>query len=258
MIAAGEVNDLEINAFIDGELAEEEAERVRDALSASEAVRERTKAYSLQSELLHTAYDPILRHPLPEPIAALLVRPPRAVPSVILTRIAAMALIGVGAAGVGYLAANFSFSNDSARAAQLALTAQQAHAQFVDDPQHPVEVAGTDRDGLSDWLGRRLGVELSVPDLTDIGYRLVGGRMLAEGASPAAFIMYEDTKGKRVTLFIEKWKGSDNIEIRGTVAPGVASYYWVEKPLVCAVTGGLEIAQLKSVAERLYKSLDNS
>ena len=44
--------------------------------------------------------------------------------------------------------------------------------------RHPVEVPGSERAHMTQWLSKRLGSELRVPDLQSIGLKLVGGRLL--------------------------------------------------------------------------------
>ena len=45
------------------------------------------------------------------------------------------------------------------------------------------------------WLSKRLGRPLVVPDLAAVGFRLMGGRLLPAEDGPAAQFMYETGKG---------------------------------------------------------------
>ena len=44
---------------------------------------------------------------------------------------------------------------------------------------HPIEVAATERDHLAQWLSNRLSRSVTPPALDALGYRLIGGRLLA-------------------------------------------------------------------------------
>ena len=56
--------------------------------------------------------------------------------------------------------------------------ALEAYKLYVVEVRHPVEVPGSERAHLTQWLSKRLGSELRIPDLQSIGLKLVGGRLL--------------------------------------------------------------------------------
>ena len=47
----------------------------------------------------------------------------------------------------------------------------------VVEVRHPVEVPGSERTHMTQWLTKRLGYEQRIPDLQSIGLKLVGGRL---------------------------------------------------------------------------------
>ena len=57
--------------------------------------------------------------------------------------------------------------------------ALDAYRLYVVEVRHPVEVPGNERPHLTQWLSKRLGTELRIPDLQSIGLKLVGGRLAA-------------------------------------------------------------------------------
>jgi anti-sigma factor RsiW len=50
---------------------------------------------------------------------------------------------------------------------------------------HPVEVSATDRH-LAEWIAKRLGRDLRIPDLSALNFTLLGGRILPAGQNIAA------------------------------------------------------------------------
>jgi anti-sigma factor RsiW len=88
----------------------------------------------------------------------------------------------------------------------MSLLQQQAmasHAVYADDRRHPIEVAAAERDHLSQWLSNRLRRSVVPPDLSPLGYRLLGGRLLAtEHGGAAALFVYDDSKGDRLTVLL--------------------------------------------------------
>ncbi len=67
--------------------------------------------------------------------------------------------------------------------------ALDAYKLYVVEVRHPVEVPGSERAHMTQWLSKRLGYELRIPDLQSIGLKLVGGRLLP-GANGAAGVLY--------------------------------------------------------------------
>ena len=76
-----------------------------------------------------------------------------------------------------------------------------AHRTFSVETRHPVEVGANEEAHLVQWLSKRLGHRLIVPDLGALGFRLIGGRLLPADSGPAAWFMYEDGKGTRLSCY---------------------------------------------------------
>ena len=106
------------------------------------------------------------------------------------------------------------------------------------------------------WLTRRLGVEVPPPDLTGLGYRLVGGRLVAGNEKPMALIMYETADKQRLTL---QWRKNDpktsEAAFRYAVESGVGVFYWVDANCVYALTGDLDRARLLAIAHIVHGQL---
>ena len=52
------------------------------------------------------------------------------------------------------------------------------------------------------WLSKRLGTQLKIPQLSGLGFNLVGGRLLPGDQGPVAQFMYQDAQGQRLTLYV--------------------------------------------------------
>src|SRR6202158_4757860 len=79
--------------------------------------------------------------------------------------------------------------------------ALDAHRLYVVEVRHPVEVPGSERTHLQQWLTKRCGWEVRAPELAATGLELVGGRLLPGPAGPASFLMYESASGERFTVY---------------------------------------------------------
>ena len=118
-----------------------------------------------------------------------------------------------------------------------------AHTVFTPEVRHPVEVAATEEQHLVTWLGKRLGQSIKAPALSQAGFKLVGGRLLSDRAEPAAQLMYEDSKGRRLTLFIRR-ESRESTSFQFLSHDGVQAFYWIDRPLAYALVGKVSREEL--------------
>ncbi len=133
-----------------------------------------------------------------------------------------------------------------------------AHAVFVPEKRHPVEVAAADQAHLVQWLSRRLGTPLKAPVLTDRGYSLLGGRLLPGEGVPRAQFMYENAQGARVTLYVAVFAPGQApvpTSFRSVHDGANESFYWVEDHFGYALSGELAAAELQVLAREVYAQL---
>jgi len=134
--------------------------------------------------------------------------------------------------------------------------AMGAHKVFVAEVRHPVEVPAAQEAHLVAWLSKRLGTKLRAPDLLDAGYSLVGGRLLAEGARPAAQFMYEKKDGKRLTVYVRGLQDTKDTSFRFASKAGVSAFYWVEEAFAYALIAPVDRARLITIANKVYRDLE--
>ena len=84
------------------------------------------------------------------------------------------------------------------------MDALEAHRLYVVEVRHPVEVPGSERSHLQQWLTKRCGWDVRAPELAAAGLKLVGGRLLPGPSGPASFLMYESASGERFTIYTAK------------------------------------------------------
>ena len=133
--------------------------------------------------------------------------------------------------------------------------ALDAHKLYVVEVRHPVEVTGAERPHLLQWLSKRLGYELRMPDLEQIGLKLVGGRLLPGPIGPAAFFMYEGASGERFTIYCAR-TDSPQTAMRYRTGERFAAFYWVERGLAYVVSGPTDRERLLKVAQAAYEQID--
>ena len=141
-----------------------------------------------------------------------------------------------------------------------------AHAVYAPEVRHPVEVnvaQGTateqraQEEHLSRWLGKRLDMPVPLFDLRAQGFELVGGRLLPDASGPSAQLMYQNSGGQRVTVYLRKPEAGANTAFRFQRDGDLGLFYWIEDGFGCALVGKLPREQLLALAEAVYKQSED-
>ena len=134
-----------------------------------------------------------------------------------------------------------------------------AHAVYTPEVRHPVEVGSAQEDHLVQWLSKRLGRPLKLPQLQTQGYELVGGRLLPGSDGARAQFMYQNAQGARVTLYLgttpEAVGTGQGTEFRYSSDGPVPSFYWVDDGFAYALSGTLTRADLLLLARQVHQQL---
>ena len=142
-------------------------------------------------------------------------------------------------------------------AATFPMRAARAHLVYAPEVRHPVEVDATQQEHLVKWLSKRLALDLKVPLLTAEGFELLGGRLLPGPEGPVAQFMYQDSAGKRLTLYVSKPNRADQpAAFRYAQEGPVAVFYWIDRECGYALSGELDRATLTRVATAVYRQLE--
>ena len=196
------VTEAELHAHVDGLLPEARRVEVEAYLAEHGEDAARVAAWREQNVALRAWFDPVLVESLParvrRPALARRVRP--------LLRYAAVAgWIALGGVGGWYLH-DYNVAK-SADTVAFARRAAIAHIVYSPEVRHPVEVGADQEAHLVAWLSKRIGGSLKVPHLAQVGYQLVGGRLLPGNQGPVAQFMFQDGSGQRLTLYVRNGAG---------------------------------------------------
>lgn len=252
MTATKMIENWALNAYVDGELDAAERDAVDKLLMEDAGARETVEAYRRQNQSMKQAYEGVLAEPVPAMLtSAVANRRSWARP---LMNVAAALLLVLFAAAAGWFVAE----NPSAlRVQTLANSAISAHEVYASEVKHPVEVAASDLDDLEAWLSKRVGVEFTAPDLSEQGYTLLGGRLLAVSDHPAAQLMYEDDAKKRITIFLAANAGEDESALRVQHKGAVIACYWLNEKLAFAMVGEMDEDAMMRLARIVYDSFES-
>jgi anti-sigma factor RsiW len=259
-MSMGRPDEATLHAWVDGELAPARASEVAQWLAENPDEAARMAAIQAQCASLQALHAQVLDEPAPLQLRRALHRRlqwqwPHA--------LAAGLMLGMGL-GIGYGLGGRGHADVPTQARAVPAFAREAvaaHAVYVPEQRHPVEVAAQQQVHLVQWLSKRLGVPLKVPVLDTLGYHLVGGRLLpGEAGQSRAQFMYEDAAGQRVTLYVsvlpEKGGVAAPAAFQWTEEGATHGFYWVDGHQGYAVSAALPRDRLHALAEAIYRQLD--
>jgi anti-sigma factor RsiW len=260
----------EMHAIVD-QPSSEKRRQVLEALSRDDPqTAEAIAAWVEQRSQLQALHQAVLSEPIPPSLRQAAERLSRQQQD----REANWRLVGKAASvflafGLGWIA-NSQLTGIQASSPQLARGIAQrefvrqagfAHSVYMPEKRHPVEVTASDQDHLVQWLSKRVGRPLKVPQLSSMGYELVGGRLLPGDVGARAQFMFQDAQGQRITMYlgaIDQKAGpvnNDETGFRYESGGGVPSFYWVDKGFGYALTGQIDREGLMALATLVYQQL---
>jgi len=247
------VTDSELHAYVDGQLNLSRRAEVEAYLAEHPEAQARVDEYQMLNQALHRLYDPALKEPIPSGLVR--AASPRRWPGMAVRAAVAAGWMLFGGVIGGLLIHETGVEERSSLvAAHLVRPAAFAHAVYVPEILHPVEVPGDQEAHLVKWLSKRLHTPLQAPNLSGLGYELVGGRLLPSSDRMAAQFMYEDNAGNRVTLYIRRgaWENTETA-FRYAREGNVGMFYWIDGPMGYALVGELEKSRLLRLAELVVR-----
>jgi len=257
--AASALTNDDLHAYADGQLSPERAAEVGTALEHEPELAARVTDIRQQNARMRDALDPWMNEALPRALVDA-ARPPRSrrdrgtrlVWMASSFAAAASLLIGVG---LGWQLRAEMFQQAGTPVTfprQAAIT----HALYASDANRPVEIWANEEDRMVRWLSKRLSFPLHAPNLNDVGFALVGGRLVAGNEKPGALFMYENADKQRISLLVRKDADpTRETAFRYALENGVGVFYWVDDSCGYALSGNLDRAQLLSVARVVYGQL---
>ncbi|MBW0172052.1 MAG: anti-sigma factor family protein [Hydrogenophaga sp.] len=264
------LTDAEINALIDGQVHGAERAALQERLQHDEAARERLANWQTQRGALQGLHRELLDAPLPAALHEAAHRMNGSHQRIVgWQRWGGLAASVVLAFSAGWLGrghwppASGLHSNTLAALPTFARDAAVAHAVYSPETRHPVEVSAAEQAHLVQWLSRRIGKTLKVPELQAQGYSLVGGRLLPGDAGARAQFMFQNTQGVRVTLYLgaldpalpDLKNATRETAFRFTQDGPVPGFYWVADGFGYALSGPLTREALMALADAVYHQL---
>ena len=246
------MNEDRLHAYVDDALSAEERRAVEAHLADHPEDAARVQAWRETNLALHQLFDPVLDEAHDVGLHRSSPRWIRLRPALALAATLALG-IGIGALGQAWLA-------PERQPMPLARQAALAHAAYVTEVRHPVEVGAQEEQHLVAWLSKRLAAPLKAPDLQQVGFRLLGGRLLPTsgdiGDAPVALLMYENAQGKRLSLMVRRAAASRDTAFRFAAQGATSVFYWIDGPFGYALAGEIPREELSVIARTVYQQLN--
>lgn len=256
-----EVTEALLLGYADGRLTDAEREAVARYLAEHPEKAAEVAHWQRQNEALRLLFGSAANEPVPARLDPHVIagRRPGGFFGVRWPQLAAAAVVlaAIGASA-GWYGRDLAFPPESPGQI-LIKDAVTAHALFVQEKRHAVEVAANEKAHLLTWLSSRIARPIDSPDLSAEGFTLVGGRLLpasaSSGAGPAAQLMYENAAAERVTVYITAALPDGGTAREFTTRNALDAFYWANDRITCTVVGDLPDEQMQAVAKKVYRQL---
>lgn len=264
---APSVREEELHALLDGRLDAAARAALEQRLARDAAASATLQAWQGQREALRRLHGEVLDEPVPASLLA-------AAGQAQQTReqlqqwwrwggVAAAVTLAFGLGWFMHGQQPLSPGSQLARqqpAREFVQQAALAHAVYAPEVRHPVEVGAAQEEHLVQWLSKRLGRPLKLPRLNELGYELMGGRLLPGSDGARAQFMYQNAGGERVTLYLGSTPGqlgaaAGVTEFRYSADGPVPGFYWVDEGFAYALSGTLTRQQLLQLAQAVHHQL---
>jgi anti-sigma factor RsiW len=264
MSGARGIEEQELSAALDGRLPPERVAAVEAYLAGNPDEKARLEQYGEIQQKLRRAFAEPTEASIPSRlrVARLTAEKRQRTYWRLASAAAAVLLLVIGGFG-GWAARNWGLApsccNQSAQAAvaerEITNDAVAAHRVFSVEVRHPVEVDAGQEAHLVQWLSKRLGRPLVVPNLSAAGFQLMGGRLLPSEGGPAAQFMYQ-SGNTRLTLY-ERSDDAGDTAFRYSEENGVGVFYWSDRDFGYALAAKANREELLKLAEMVYHQLSD-
>jgi anti-sigma factor RsiW len=248
----------DLHAYVDNLLGAPRRRELQEYLADHPDVAHEIAAYAAQRSDLRDALAPVAEEPLPPSLnfRRLIAehkhdKKPKTWP----WGMAAAVLLSLGVGiGTGWSLRGGSEAGDAGISA-LAREVTHSYDVYASDVTRPVEMGPSQRTELVSWVSQRLGRKVAVPDLAPLGYRFMGGRLVATEHGPAGLFLYDNVNGVRIALMIRPMSVEQNTAAMRTIDGPHAGYAWADQGLGYGVVGDSTRELLHPLADEMRRQV---
>ncbi|MDQ0394750.1 anti-sigma factor family protein [Labrys monachus] len=260
------VTEDDLQAYVDDVLAPAERRRIEAYLDQHPDVAQRIGDYAGQRDALRQVLGGIAAEPVPPELSLaglieahqLREREARKAGAVRRSdwRQAAAGLALLFAGGGAGWALHGVEAAPTGGAAVLAQEAADSYAVYAPDHVRPVELKAEASAELVNWVSGRLRHPVSVPDLSQAGYRFMGGRLVATAHGPAALFLYDDDRGTRLAMLVRPMAIDKDMPMSEHAMGTTGGVAWAEKGIGYSLVGSAPASALHPLADQVRRQID--
>lgn len=266
-------DDETLMAYADGALDALGAARVAKAARIDASVARRIEVFRRTAALARAAFAPVVDEPVPARLVAavrdtkagnVVALKPRSgifrrpLATAVAACVALFVVLGAGGIFTGRiqpqiggleLASTDRWLDNVAGFYNLAEATQASEGRLL------VDFTTEDMPELGKWFGAKLNRNLAIPDLSQQGFALQGGRMLIVGGRPAAQLLYKNGANDVVGLviaFSERREQGPRVDKR----QGVNVVHWHRGGYAYAFAGRIDGPRLRAIADQAWADLE--
>jgi len=249
------IREEDLLAYVDDALDADARHRIETYLQQHPDVARRIAGYARQRTLLRTALGPVAQEPIPPELDVRRMLETRRLRRAWPWRAAAAVLLAFGLGGAGGWLLHGDAAQPASGIAALAREGASNYLVYAADRTRPVELGAADRADLLQWLSGRLRRPITLPDLSHVGYRYMGGRLVATEHGPAGLFMYDDDHGTRVVMLVRPMAREDDLPMQAHAQAGVAGYAWADRGLGYSMAAPDTARDLHPLADEMRRQL---
>ncbi|MCC7273223.1 MAG: hypothetical protein IT561_11195 [Alphaproteobacteria bacterium] len=271
-------DDETLMAFVDGELDAGTADAVARAAAADADVAARVRAFQDSAIMVRAAFADVVDEPVPDRLLraargtaaegdaaatnVVAFRKRSVVRQWIALPIAASLVALLVGAGGGYWAGKRPNAVGPAETASVSGLVDNLAGYYdlytypTSGGSEPQQLAMADlqtdeREGLQTWLSRRLDRETKVPDLSNFGYSLRGGRIVISEGRPAGQIIYENPQERQPIAIYVGTTNKRDAKLTLDQRKDVNVAYWRREGRTIAVFGKTDKTMIRDIANKV-------
>lgn len=268
--------DVRLSAYIDGEVNETERKELEQLIARDDEARRVLETLQAGSSFGNKAFEELLHDPVPLSLVRrikqgpgvsaktehLATSAPRKTKQRLWPRALAASLVLLLVGGsIGFIIGKTS--DDETQSVKIA-----AARTWLDDiadyhrlyarqtAEHLVEVPASAGGKIEGWLASNVGVNFSLPDLSDKGLTFEGARLLVAAGKPVAQLMYKDQDGDVFAIcFLRSPPGDTDGKMTESMRDDIAMISWQKNDASYVVVGPSSDANLHQLATAISAAI---
>jgi anti-sigma factor RsiW len=249
------VSEEDLHAYVDGRLDAERRDAVDRYLRDHPDVAASITTDIFQRNALHEAFRAYAAAPTPRRLNLSGLVEERLRRRRAPWRVAAAIMLGFGVGAGGGL---WLGSRPSTGISALTEEAAVSYAVYAVDQRRPIEIAAEHRNDMTRWLSKRLNQRVAPPNLSTLGYELLGGRLVATPSGPAALFVYESAQGKRLILYVRPMTGQSETTVMEAIDVNhlnLDGCSWIERGVGYSLIADEDYARLLELSQYVRKEI---